>query len=1311
MKTLKNIPSLAYSSIYQIILKLIFLLCLFPVMGKSQTVTVDGNVFLQGQTNHSGIMVIFDRVAPSVLHDTAYTNSAGYFSRQINTGAWNISYHKNGFLSKYFPAQALYSDYTMADMAMEAAIYGPIKGTIKKGNYIVTSDLTVNDQDTLVIEAGTSLLFANGSKLIAYGSFIVNGTETDPVLFDWYITGTYWKGIKLLGINKKYVINFANINHSNNHGIELQFTKLLLNNCVIANNTSFASEGAGVKSTKSELEINKCIIRNNSCSGNGSGNNNGGGLYFSNGVLKVYQSNFNNNYADASGGAMFLDNADYTKGFCLIENCILDLNQSYGCGGIYTNWTDVTIKNTNFTRNRSNGYHGGALLHNSGNLKLYNSNFINNYCSRWGSAICAYNITMANNCFWNNVAGWNYIYYGNLMDWFGKIVTTNANGHPIDAYGNIFLDPKFSDFTNSNFHLTGSSPCINGGTIDTTGIKLPPTDMEDKPRVYGGIVDIGPYEYTGCTVSATVRTTQVTCKGLNNGTAIAQINGGVAPFTLSWSTGETATSLLGLSPGTYGLIVTDATGCTAVVGFNIKEPEPLQIGLQVFPASCGESNGSAVAFPTGGTSPYSYYWEGQQGNFGLTGIYAGDYALLIRDKNGCATDSSFTVPGPDSLKVDIHKKDLTCYQSDDGIIALHPYGGKGPFLIQWAHGSDKDSIHGLEPGIYTYTVTDDNLCFTTGSIMVSEPNEMKLALDVTNATCGAADGTATVITYQGGEFPFSYTWSNGDHLQKADSLTAGLYAVTVTDIKGCTATTTAEIDNINAPEIVTDQIKDVSCNGLHDGALNVSVSKGVPPYQYTWSTSSSSEDLSNLTAGAYSLTVTDANHCSAVKTFEIKQPDKLGVFLSVENTQCGLSEGVLNANVVGGTMPYSYKWSSGGDKAIEFDLPSGNYNVSVTDANGCHISKEGTVADMNGPHVQQDIVAPAGCRENDGFASVKVNGGIPPYTYLWSQGEINQTGFLDSLSAGIYEVTVIDASGCKHTAPIEINIKKPSVPNICVVTVDSLSGTNLVVWDKLALKGIEKYRIYKERYLAGYFELTGEIGQNSPAVFNDAYALPSQRSWKYKISAVDECNNESELSIYHETMHLTINASVNKDVNLIWNSYGGIAAGTYYINRYSRSRGWELIDSVPVSPYENKYTDFSPPPAHLTYYIGYKIPGGGCNPYYLKTTGNPFSQSISNLQESWIVTDLKDAESSETALEVYPNPFKEDITIDFDLQGSSDVNILITNQMGQVILKNQAGRLLQGPHSLRLDIPGPPGLYFVELQTGKTRLIKKLIKE
>ena len=211
---------------------------------------------------------------------------------------------------------------------------------------------------------------------------------------------------------------------------------------------------------------------------------------------------------------------------------------------------------------------------------------------------------------------------------------------------------------------------------------------------------------------------------------------------------------------------------------------------------------------------------------------------------------------------------------------------------------------------------------------------LTVATSSTPSTCGDANGTATADP-QGGTAPYSYAWDNGQDAKTATGLLAGTYEVTVTDANSCEATATIDVSDEGAPTLSA-SVTDVDCFGSSTGAVDVTVMGGTAPFDYSWDNNATTEDLTNIPSGTYSLTITDANGCTATITETVDQPEALELAADPVNVSCnGGSDGSCALSVSGGTAPYSYGWSNGEDTEDIAGLSAGDYTVTVTDANGC----------------------------------------------------------------------------------------------------------------------------------------------------------------------------------------------------------------------------------------------------------------------------------------------------------------------------------------------------------------------------------------
>jgi gliding motility-associated-like protein len=557
-------------------------------------------------------------------------------------------------------------------------------------------------------------------------------------------------------------------------------------------------------------------------------------------------------------------------------------------------------------------------------------------------------------------------------------------------------------------------------------------------------LSIGTYVVTvtdthGCTATTSVTITQptlltssiassvnVSCFGGNNGEATVAANGGVLPYTYLWSNGSVNAHNTGLIAGNYTVTVTDHNGCTTVSSIVITEPPLLVATITgTTHVSCfGFADGAATVTGSGGTLPYIYHWSSGGSNATETGLVAGTYGVTITDALGCTASTSIVITEPTLLTSSIGgSTDVTCFGGSDGTASVIAAGGTAPYNYLWSNGNATALNSGLIIGTYGVTVTDAHGCTSSTSVVISQPTLLTATISaVTNVSCfGGNNGSATV-TAAGSVPPYTYNWSSGSTNATAGGLIAGTYSVTVTDSHGCTATTSV---TITQPTLLTSAITsstDVSCFGGSDGSATVTGTGGTLPYTYLWSNGSINNFISNVISGNYTVTVTDALGCTITSSVVISQPPLLTASISSSNNiSCfGGNDGSATVTAAGGTAPYNYQWSSGGSSDIEGNLTAGTYEVTVTDALGCSTTASVTLTE---PTLLVSSIASSTnvlCfNGNNGSATVGANGGVAPYSYTWSTGDV--TANISGLIAGTYSVTVYDNNGCSATSSVTIS--------------------------------------------------------------------------------------------------------------------------------------------------------------------------------------------------------------------------------------------------------------------------------------------------
>lgn len=345
-------------------------------------------------------------------------------------------------------------------------------------------------------------------------------------------------------------------------------------------------------------------------------------------------------------------------------------------------------------------------------------------------------------------------------------------------------------------------------------------------------------------------------------------------------------------------------------------------------------------------------------------------------------------------------------------------GGAAPYTYLWSPSGQTGQVaSGLATGTHTVTVWD-NSCppiIQTTTVNITS-GALTASVSSTPAACLAANGSATV-TPTGGSAPFTYSWSpTGGANPTASGLSAGTYSVTVTDGIGCSGISTVVISAAGGPTVSVTGLADVLCFGGSDGSASINASGGATPYTYLWNNGLTTSSSTNLSAGNYSVTVTDSAGCSQVQTLVINTPAPLTATASATMANCLSNDGSVSVTASGGTSPYSYLWSSGQTDASVSNLASGSYSVLITDANGCIQSATAIVTSAGGPlaGISADVTITAGSS-----ATLSASGGG---SYAWSSGDIGSPIVVAPSVTTVYCVTVTDANNCIDTACVTVYI-------------------------------------------------------------------------------------------------------------------------------------------------------------------------------------------------------------------------------------------------------------------------------------------------
>jgi len=545
-------------------------------------------------------------------------------------------------------------------------------------------------------------------------------------------------------------------------------------------------------------------------------------------------------------------------------------------------------------------------------------------------------------------------------------------------------------------------------------------------------------------LKANLTQTNVDCNGNCNGTAKVIPTGGTVPYTYLWSTGATTTNVSGLcaSPPTYWVKVTDAHGCIDSISFTITQPPAIVMNPVAYNVACnGFCTGSAVVHPTGGTPPYTYAWSPPVNSTdSVSRLCAGVYKVVVTDAHGCKDSVNITITQPPAIQINITSTNVSCHGNCDGSATANVSGGTPGYNYLWSNGKTTSTIVNLCAASYTVTVTDSHGCTATASVIITQPNSLTVTLSaIPNPVKCFHDSTSTITsTVSGGTAPYGYLWSPGG--QNTPSITnqpAGTYKLMVTDAHGCKDSASIIISQ---PTQLRDSIKSITnikCNG-GTGSATVGVKGGTPGYTFSWAPSGGTNaTASNLSAGTYTVTVTDNHGCSVTASATITQPTPILLSASSTGEKCnGNINGTATVNASGGTPGYTYSWAPGGKTTQTITgLSVGCYTVTVTDANGCNATASTCVTE---PAPLSAIISAttSSCSICDGSAKVTVSGGTLPYTYAWTTIPVQTTDSATGLCVGNYTVTVTDANGCTATAKATI------VPTVQIIVTTSSNSVS-----------------------------------------------------------------------------------------------------------------------------------------------------------------------------------------------------------------------------------------------------------------------------
>ena len=613
---------------------------------------------------------------------------------------------------------------------------------------------------------------------------------------------------------------------------------------------------------------------------------------------------------------------------------------------------------------------------------------------------------------------------------------------------------------------------------------------------------------------------------------------------------------------------TDESNNSTTCSFDITiEPSPVVVEITSPEGPCGYNlscssfpNGEATANVSGGCLPYDYVWTDGQTTQTATDLAAGLHGVTVTDANGTSVVQTITLTEPNPLTTDslvspeyVGGANISCNGEFDGAVSINVLGGEECVTYDYAwtgpngFTSADEDLTGLEAGTYVVVVSDASGCSYTDSITLIEPD----ALDVdsllsdfngSNISCGGAADGAIDLTISGGATPYTVSWNTGETTEDIDSLEAGTYIYTVIDANGCSVTDSITLtEPIGLTSAITTSDYNgvnISCFGLANGSIDLTVNDGTQPYSFLWNNGETTEDIDSLEAGTYIVNITDANGCTLTDSVTLVEPDDI-VISPIDTTiiSCnGSEDGAFTVEATGGVPAFTYDWSDGQTGPTADSLGVGTYIVVATDLNGC---QDSALLVLTQPFELEAFVVQVAdviCyEESNGIVDVNVLGGTFPYTYDWSNDSTAQD--LNGVAAGIYSLEVTDANGCTDT--LSVTVDEPTELTLSVDTVinATCSGAENGSITVEANGGTAPYT-----YTWPNLNLTGQtVGGLSAGVYEVQVEDANGCSWSMNVTVGQPTSIEAQLDVQS---HVSCNGLA--DGSALVTVSGGTAPYTYF---------------------------------------------------------------------------------------------------------------------------------------------------------------------
>ncbi|OFX81273.1 MAG: hypothetical protein A2X12_00695 [Bacteroidetes bacterium GWE2_29_8] len=540
-------------------------------------------------------------------------------------------------------------------------------------------------------------------------------------------------------------------------------------------------------------------------------------------------------------------------------------------------------------------------------------------------------------------------------------------------------------------------------------------------------------------------------------TANVKIDANASVF--EWSNKENGKQIIvsPISSTTYTITATNDV-CTAKEDIIVNVNNKIITNDVVKHIDCKGNNNGSIQIIHDTENNYTFSWSNNQTSTVINNLSAGNYTLTVKDTNNCSITINYTITQPDELMSTITTYNATCSNICNGIISVKTKGGITPYKYVWSNNEFTADVYNICAGNYTFTVYDNNACSKQYTANVKEKHTLTIDITTENIKCYNGNNGKIKLTTNGGIPEYQYIWEDGTEGNQREELSSGFYPFSVYDNNGCKKDSIAIITKPDTMQIEFTGIKEPACFNDCNGKIKANIKGGTAPYQYVWSNNANTDNITNLCAGIYSLTIKDNNNCFASSYLMFNNPTPMSIIATSTNANCiGACDGTASVNILGGNAPYSYQWSNGDENPTTTNLCPGKYHVTANDSRNCNINSSvevNTNSSIPDIHITADndtIVK--GNSTNLHLIQSKL------YSYIWTNdNELNQNDIFNpsatpSQSKYFYAI-ITDEYNCSFIDSILINIIEPTCddPYIFIPNTFTPNGDNQN--DVLYLRGV-----------------------------------------------------------------------------------------------------------------------------------------------------------------------------------------------------------------------------------------------------------------